>query len=153
VQLLHQDDTRRFISLHLQRPYRFESPFANEEFALLLLACDTQIAHEEQQLLSAAFVAQGCRYALLAGHECSSWDDSIDEAFILRYYPDDCPGSQFIMTDWCEGEPLDEVAFSLLHCTSFDDFVPTRFLVACLGGTPDDATSLNDAALDAIHDA
>jgi len=138
MELVHDDGARRIWSARLERPYRFVSPFRGRDFALLLVVIDESISPEEQNWLSSEFVLQGCRSACCAGHACSSWDDSIDWAYL-----DTCPDLQpqdetFVMTTWHEGESLEDAAWCFIHCSGFDDYVPREFLILCLGG--DDST-------------
>ena len=118
--------------LHLQRPYRFESPIEGE-FVLLLQITDAAVTAEEQRHLSEAIAASGCRYVLCRGVECSSWDDSIDEASVMAEINGEV--RPFLMTTWHEDEPLEDVLDSMLNLTAFDDFVPTAFVVAEIGGS------------------
>jgi len=117
--------------LHLRRPYRFEAPIEGE-FVLLLQITDADVTAEEQRRLSEAIVASGCRYALCRGVECSSWDDSIDDAAVAAEI--DGTTRPFLMTTWHEDEPLEDVLEFMLERTAFDDFVPTAFVVAEVGG-------------------
>ena len=112
---------------------------------MLLLVADESITQEEQVALSSEFVRQGCRYAVCAGHSCSSWDDSIDCAFLEtdpQYSP---PDDKFVMTSWHEDEPIDDIANFLVMCTSFDDYEATAFVVICLGGDAQAYGEVRDA--------
>jgi hypothetical protein len=129
----------------LDRPFDLTSPFAGEEFACLLVVRDTSITGQEQASLSELLVAQGCRYAVCIGHECSSWDTSIDTAYIATDANFDPPDSTLVMTSWHEDESIEEVAEFFFLCTCFDDFDPCRFLVLCLGG--------DDASFEEVRDA
>jgi len=151
--LVYEDEARRFLSLRLQRPFDFCSPFGDQDFALLLFARDAALSADEQRALSNAFVAQGCRYAVCAGLEPSSWDDSIDEAYLAMTPAGDARDPRFVMTSWHEDEPIEEVAAFFVGCTSFDDFVPARFLVVCLGGNQADEVALRRTVLAAITDS
>jgi hypothetical protein len=121
--------------VRLQRPFDFLSPVAGADFAAMLVVASDDVTSEEQVALSDALVTQGCRYAVCAGHDCSSWDDSIDFAF-LRTDPDfDPPDERFVMTTWHDGESLDEVAWYFLWSTEFGDYAPCNFLVVILDGS------------------
>jgi hypothetical protein len=128
----------------LERPYRFESPFGSEEFALLLLVADPAVTSEEQEHLSAEIVATECRYAACAGHGCSSWDDSIDLACVLRDLEKGEEGP-FVMTSWHEDETLDEVAEFFLLCVSIDGEDAARRLALVVGGGPEEYEALERA--------
>ena len=121
----------QFHFLHLQRPYRFEAPLAGA-FVLLLEVSDPAVTPGEQTELSRAIATSGCRYALCRGVGCSSWDDSLDEASVVAEI--DGRPQPFLMTTWHEDEPLEDVLEFMLERTAFDDFVPTAFVLAELGG-------------------
>jgi hypothetical protein len=111
----------------------FFSPFADKEYALLLVINRTDISELEQEKLSDKIVASGCRYALCFGHRCTTWDDSIDYAFICSDADFNPPDSRFVMTTWHEDEPIDDVIFQFRWNTTFDDFTPSRFLTLFVG--------------------
>ncbi|MFN0006610.1 MAG: hypothetical protein ACKVXR_01780 [Planctomycetota bacterium] len=129
--------SRQAWATRLQRPFKLEAPFEGRSFALLLAVYDTTVTPEEQSDLSQQIVRQGCRYAVCTGHECSSWDDSIDWAH-LETDPDfDPPDSGFVMTTWHEEDSIRDVAEFFVHSAKYDGFTPERFLVVLVGG--DDA--------------
>ena len=116
----------------IKRPYSFLSPFKGAEFAALVYIEDTDITIEEQNALSDQLVTSGCRYAVCAGHNCSSWDDSIDMADIKRNdgaVNDD----NLVMTTWHENEPLKDIVFHYLNNTSFGNFAANWLLVLVVG--------------------
>lgn len=43
------------------------------------------------------------------GKNCSSWDDSVDEASIDLFFPAESPDDKFVMTTWHERESLEDV--------------------------------------------
>jgi hypothetical protein len=119
----------------LDRPFLFASPFGGVEYALLLAVWAKDVLAPEQKDVSDAIVASGCRYAVCAGHGCSSWDESIDLSSVLAELDGKRGGEKLIMTTWHENEPLAEVVEFFFTHTAFDDFVPTSCLVLALGGT------------------
>lgn len=127
------------------RPFQFRSPFAGEDFVLLLVVAARFISPEEQAELSSSIVAENCRYAVCWGHRCSSWDDSIDFAFMSTDPNFDPPDERDVMTTWHEHETLEETAWFFMWSTTFDDFVPQNFLAVVLGGS--------ENALDAARSA
>ncbi len=122
--------------LQIQKPFKFTSPFEEEEFVALLFVDEEQITPEEQERLSDEIVAAGCRYAVCAGHLCSSWDDSIDMADLRRNNME-TNEKTFVMTSWHEDEPVEDIVFHFLNVTWFDDFVPENFMVVVVGGDPE----------------
>ena len=136
----------------LERPFAFVSPFAGGDFALMLFIASDEMSAEEQAALSDALVAQGCRYAVCCGHRCSTWDDSIDYAF-LHTDPDlNPPDDRFVMTTWHDDEPLAEVAWFFLWNTEYDEYVPERFLALAVGGTKATLEELGSALQTAATD-
>jgi hypothetical protein len=117
----------------LTRPEAFVSPFINEEYVVLLVINRKDILYREQKELSEKLVNSGCRYAVCFGFECSSWDDSIDYAYIFSDPNLDPPKERFVMTTWHESEPIEEVVEYFRWNTVFEDFVPKRFLVLFVG--------------------
>lgn len=114
-------------------PEDFVSPFGAEEYVLLLVIKRTDILYREQKELSERFIASGCRYAVCFGFECSSWDDSIDYAFIFSDPNLNPPDERFVMTIWPEDESIEDVVEYLRFNTVFDDFVPRKFLLLFIG--------------------
>ena len=123
--------TARFCPM--KRPYAFASPFGGREFALLLVVGDDDILPEEQTSLSEEFVHQGCRYAVCAGVDCSSWDDSIDMVSVL----DEVEGRSrpLVMTTWHDDEPIEEVVEFFARNANWGDRQNDRYLVVILGGS------------------
>jgi hypothetical protein len=151
MELVHEDGERRIWSARLERPYRFVSPVRGSAFALLLVVIDDSIGAAEQNGLSSEFVLQGCRSACCAGHACSSWDDSIDWAYLDTCTELEPRDANFVMTTWHEGEALDDAAWCFIHCSAFDDFVPREFLILCLGGDETDEHRIVDVVRNALE--
>jgi hypothetical protein len=142
---LHADGGREAWAARLERPFRFDSPFRGKPFVLLLWVLDETVTPEEQSELSAAIVRLGCRYAVCAGHEGSSWDDSIDWAYLETDADFSPPDSEFVMTTWHDDEPIEDVAEFFALSAKYEGFVPERFLVVCLGGSDADYARVRDA--------
>ena len=117
----------------ISRPDEFVSPFEGEEYVLLLVINRTDILYREQKDLSERIIASRCRYAVCFGFECSSWDGSIDYAFIFSDPNLSPPDERFVMTTWHEDESIEDVVEYLRFNTVFDEFVPKRFLVLFVG--------------------
>jgi hypothetical protein len=113
-------------------PHRFRSPFAGDDYALLIVISDATVSEEEQREISREIVKTGCRYALAYGHACSSWDDSIDLADIEA---GENP-HRFIMTTWHDDEPIEDVVDFWWLNTAFEDYVPENFGVFFIGSNP-----------------
>lgn len=141
-------ENRRLWLLDLERPYRFVSPFDGHEFAVLIVAQDATITPDEQMELSEQLVHQGCRYALAMGIDASSWDTSLDLAYIQSDPLLEPPDDKFLMTTWHDGEPPEDVAEWLILGTSFENFVPVNFLILSLGPPGELQERVVNAAMD-----
>ena len=64
---------------------------------------------EWQNQVSRWLVDSGCSYMLAWGPDCSSWDDSVDYASIVKHLPDETPDHEFAMTTWHEDQTLEDV--------------------------------------------
>ncbi len=113
----------------------------------MLVVNDITMTHYEQAFLSNQIIQQGCRYAVCAGHQCSTWDDSIDMAFLGTDPDYNPPDDRFVMTTWHEEEPLADVVEWFRWSTSFDDFTPKNFLVLLLGENQDAKSEVKRALL------
>lgn len=113
----------------LDRPFKFYSPFFGDDFVVMLIVNDITITDSERAALSAEIVRQGCRYAVSTGHKCSTWDDSVDLAY-LETDPDFNPADdRLVMTTWHENDPLVEVVRFFRWHTAFDDFTPKNYII------------------------
>ncbi|WPO68688.1 hypothetical protein SDC64_07125 [Acinetobacter haemolyticus] len=91
---------------------------ANEEAHLVLpeqpyyiiLIVDTkQILPEWRNWICEQIVySKRCIQAMVTGHECSIWDDVLDETYVA-FYNNKPPINTCFMTTWHENETLDEV--------------------------------------------
>ena len=115
------------------RPYVFEPPFPDELYVCLLFIHDTTVTPEEQRALSEQIVASGCRFAVCAGYRCSTWDDSIDLAYLATDATFEPPDETFVMTTWHENDSLDDIVLYGLAFTSFDDHDFRRYLIQSIG--------------------
>ena len=68
-----------------------------------------EVTSEWQKLVSDWMVASGCLYMMAWGHDCSSWDDSVDWANMDKFGENPIPDDGFVITTWHEDEPLSEV--------------------------------------------
>jgi hypothetical protein len=60
-------------------------------------------------------VSSGCRYMLAWGTECSSWDESVDEANLEAFNYEDIPEDRLVMTTSHDDEELSEVFWFAKH--------------------------------------
>ena len=65
------------------------------------------------------------------GHDCSSWDDSVDYANI-EFEPGLTP-DKFVMTTWHDDDTVDEIANFFLNCTAYAGKTFNNFLVLSIG--------------------
>jgi len=101
----------------------------------ILFVNDENVTMDEQSAISEQLVRSGCRSAVCAGHKSSSWDDSVDWAYLDRvnYEPND---ETLVMTVWHEQESVEDVVFSGLMCSDFDEHEFHRYLVLFVGPNP-----------------
>ncbi|RJF92776.1 hypothetical protein D3871_25690 [Noviherbaspirillum saxi] len=60
-------------------------------------------------------VSSGCRYMLAWGTECTSWDESVDEAGLEAFDYEDIPEDQRVMTTSHDDEELSEAFWFAKH--------------------------------------
>jgi hypothetical protein len=124
--------TTQVAVVQIRRPFNFESPAQGEVFAALLLVVDPTVTSEEKLLLAGQLVRQGCRYAVCAGLDSSTWDDAIDHAGVIADL-EDAPSFGFVMTTWHEGEALDDVVEFFFTHAMIDDAEPIHRLAILIG--------------------
>jgi len=86
-----------------------------------LILIEREVGWEYQNEVSKALVKAGCRYSLAWGSNCSSWDDSVDWAFLEAYNFGDYPEDKFVTTTWHEDETLEEAVEFAKHCTKYSE--------------------------------
>jgi hypothetical protein len=85
---------------------------------------------EWQDKVSRWLVDSGCRYMLAWGSDCSSWDDSVDYAVIMKH-PGETPDEEFVVTTWHNDDTLEEVFWQAQFNAqfSYDDVELTNALI------------------------
>ncbi len=125
------------IWLHeMARPYQLPNPFNNSEYVCILFVNDIEVLPDEQKSISSTLIKTGCKYAVCAGHECSSWDDSIEIASMERYPNFEVPDDQHIMATWHENESVDDIVWFGLNLTNFDTHEFKHYLILFVGPQP-----------------
>jgi len=133
-------------SVRWRRPFEFVSPFDGAPHFALLLAKEPTITADEQERLSQQLVESGCRYAVCAGHDCSSWDDSIDMVSVLEEV-DLGFERPLVMTTWHADEALADVVAFLFEGARLEDVPSPNYLLAVVGGADEDLQELETLAL------
>jgi hypothetical protein len=144
MELINKDTDGEIWFHLLEHPYPFSTPFNGETYVCLLVVNDQNISADEQFDLSATLVASGCRYVCSMGHDSSSWDTSVDTAYLEtdpNYNPSD---DQFVMTTWHDDEPLEDTINFFLNFTHFDDNIFTKWLILFLGSDEDKKEEMKD---------
>jgi hypothetical protein len=151
MQLIENRNGKQVYYTALAKPFEFDAPFLGEVYVCILFLRDRTVTQDEQKSLSDQLVRSGCRYAVCTGHQCSSWDDSIDWAY-LHTCPDFTPQDEsFVMTSWHEDESVAEVIYFGLMNTDFDEHEFSKYLVVVVGG--DDACRPElEAAIHSVFD-
>ena len=130
--LLTSSQGKDVFHICLTAPYSLDSPlFEGEDFVVLIVNNDPGISAADQYAISLTLVRSGCRYAVCIGHDCSTWDDSVDDANI-----EVDPGltdARFVMTTWHEDDSVNEIAHFFLNCTAFGNNVFTNYLILSVG--------------------
>jgi hypothetical protein len=136
----------------LTPPYSFRSPAPGNEFAAWIIADDSLPSKRKLQV-ARELIEQGCRYAVCSGAEGSAWDDAVDLAYIESHPDNSRDSSEFVMTTWHDDETLEEIAAFFALNTTFDDFVPSLYIVVGIGSaTPvDRAVALTSAQLGGLR--
>lgn len=107
-----QNKSVRYIRVHPNEPLPDIShlrPFK----AIVLIA--EEVPQTWQWDVSRWLVSSGCRYMMAWGPECSSWDDSVDEANLEAFDYGEMPESEFIVTTYHEDEELSDVFWFSKH--------------------------------------
>jgi hypothetical protein len=73
-----------------------------------VIVAEAEVSPEWQSEVSNWLVRSGCLYMVAWGTNCSSWDDSVDEANLEEFSYGDIPEDKFVMTTWHSDEPLSE---------------------------------------------
>lgn len=123
---------RVFVST-LARPYAFQTPVPEKEYAAWILSHDQTQTAEERHKIASDLVGSGCRYAVCSGFESSKWDGAVDLAFLDTSPEFDPPDEKFVMTSWHDRESLRDVAEFFVLNTSFDTFEPAAFVIVAIG--------------------
>jgi hypothetical protein len=133
MKLISQQGDRRFWFMRLDLPYTSSIPRFESPFVAIVVACDPTISPEKQADISTQLVANDCRYMLAWGHNASSWDDSVDMAF-LQTDPDlNPPDDRHVMTTWHDHETLDDVIWFALANARFDSHEFREYLAVMIG--------------------
>jgi len=79
---------------------------------------DAEVSAEWQSLVSDWLVRSGCLYMMAWGRNCSSWDDSLDNANLEQFQYGEIPEDRFVMTTWHDNQPLGEALWFCKHNAS-----------------------------------
>ena len=137
MRLIAQQEDRRFWFLRLEPPYKTPVTGFGLPFVAIVVSCDASITLEQQANISAQLVEVDCRYMLAWGSNASSWDDSVDIAFINTDPNFNPPDDRHVMTTWHNDETLDDVVWFALMNTNFDSHEFHDYLALMIGANPD----------------
>ena len=65
-----------------------------------ILVIEERPSAEWQCSVSEWLVRQGCLYMMAWGTDCSSWDDTVDDANLARFDYEDIPDDKLVITTW-----------------------------------------------------
>lgn len=80
----------------------------NDYFAILMINTDQVYPSWRNQFCEKIVSSKQCIQVMVLGHECSIWDDVLDETYV-DFYNNELPIDTCFMTTWHENETLDEV--------------------------------------------
>jgi len=135
MELVFDDGTTEVWSTHLVPGNVFVSPRPNRDFAALIVTFGPAVSPDSQAAISEHIVREGCRYAVCTGHACSTWDTSVDVAYLAQDANYSPPDDRFLMTTSHQGESLEKAIEHFRLRTAFNHFVPTLFLAVVIGGS------------------
>ncbi len=95
-------------------------------FKAVVVIDSDDVTFEWQAVISDWLVKSGCLYMMAWGHDCSSWDDSVDWANLEMFDYGEIPEHQFVFTTWHEKDLLQEAFWFCGYCA----FHPTVELKA-----------------------
>ena len=98
-----------------------------------LILIEREVSREFQWEVSKALVKAGCLFSLAWGIDCTSWDDSVDYAFLEHYNYGEYPEDKFVMTTWHDGGSLQETIEFAKFCTKYSDVKLDDILVLDFG--------------------
>lgn len=74
-----------------------------------VLIIEAPVSQNWQIKVSEWLVNSGFLFMLAWGKNCSSWDDSVDDAILEKFEYQEIPNESFVITTWHENESLPEV--------------------------------------------
>ncbi len=77
-------------------------------YIILVVNTNPVLPEWRNQLCEQIVHSRLCIQAMVTGHECSIWDDVLDETYVA-FYNNEPPIDTCFMTTWHENESLDEV--------------------------------------------
>ena len=127
----------------IQKPYDTSSIEVKAPFTCLLYSNQENVGNDEMMLIANWLVLSGCRYALCAGLKCKEWHDTIDTADITR----DPTIQNLVMTTSHKNEPIEDVVWSWLNLTNFEDITFENYLALLI----DDSKTIEEKIRQAIR--
>lgn len=104
--------------IYLRVPPEGELPSLSACPTRAVVIADAKCSPGWQDQVSEWLLRVGCLYMLAWGPDCSSWDDSVDEANLREFEYGHIPEDRFVMTTWHANEPLREVFWFSKNCAS-----------------------------------
>jgi len=99
-----------YIRLHPNAPLPEIERFRWFRAAVVL---DAEYSDDWQMAVSRWLVDSGCLYMMAWGPKCTTWDDSVDYAQILKHLPGEAPVNEWVMTTWHDEETLEDVFWQM----------------------------------------
>ncbi len=133
MKLIAQQGDRQFWLLHLEPPYKMAIPRFGKPFVAVVVACGPALTPCTQAEISAQLVANYCRFMLAWGINASSWDDSVDYAFLATNPDYNPPDDRHVITTWHDDETIEDVIWFALLNASFDSHDFHDYLALVIG--------------------
>lgn len=132
MELVYESGKTKVWRVHLMPGDAVPSFALGEDFKCVIwTSCAMENAWRNQ--VSEALVANRLRYMLAGGLDGTIWDDAVDWAYIVTDPDFDPPDDRFVMTEWHDDEPLENVLWCAFKTATFDELWFDQLLVLWVG--------------------
>ena len=96
----------------------------------IILIIEQDVSPAWQAKVSKWIVDSGCLFMMAWGKDCSSWDESVDDANLEDFEYGEIPEDRFVLTTWHDNEPIEE-AFWFCRFAAFHPEIelPSAYIV------------------------
>ncbi len=93
-----------------------------------IVTIGAEVSHAWRHMVSEWLIEKGCLYMMAHGHECSLWDDSVDEANLEAHNWKRIPEEKSVTTTWHDDESIEEVFYFALNSLPFHPNIKNVFI-------------------------